>query len=234
MPFRKSGVKLFFGSINNEHENYSLELPESPLHPVSCSARGCRKKKLWDQLSVISLSPEKLPKVFTNPQKTAPVRPIVEVFDKYKTSLSAPGAFLPFETEESDEDEMLQIDLLAQQMDNMGIKNPIPQDPFGQFNSFSGEEKSRLQGGYWRSEHGLDLEDEHCIELEAGEGTQIIKETVDNKRQMALMPQGVKAKLKYGGYIMAGFSLEQRSFSPSDVEYMKLCVKALESLFACK
>lgn len=40
-------------------------------------------------------------------------------------------------------------------------------------------------------------------------------------------------KTRHGGYIMAGFSLPHRSFSPGDIEYMKLCVKGLDSIFAC-
>lgn len=44
----------------------------------------------------------------------------------------------------------------------------------------------------------------------------------------------IKVRVKYGGYVMAGFSSVNRKFSPSDVEYMRICVKALESLFTCE
>ncbi|KAA8908903.1 hypothetical protein TRICI_004716 [Trichomonascus ciferrii] len=39
-------------------------------------------------------------------------------------------------------------------------------------------------------------------------------------------------KTRHGGYILAGFSLLHRSFSPGDIEYMKLCVKGLDTIFA--
>jgi hypothetical protein len=41
----------------------------------------------------------------------------------------------------------------------------------------------------------------------------------------------LRVKLRRGGYVMAGFSIAHRTFSPGDVEYMKLCARALENVF---
>lgn len=40
-------------------------------------------------------------------------------------------------------------------------------------------------------------------------------------------------KTRMTGYVMAGFSTAQREFSPADVQYMKVCARALESIFEC-
>lgn len=40
-------------------------------------------------------------------------------------------------------------------------------------------------------------------------------------------------KTRHGGYIMAGYSIPHRLFSPGDIEYTNLCVKGLHNIFAC-
>lgn len=46
-----------------------------------------------------------------------------------------------------------------------------------------------------------------------------------------VVQERVKVVNRYGGFVMAGFSVIHRLFSPVDVEYMKLCVKALDNVF---
>lgn len=41
----------------------------------------------------------------------------------------------------------------------------------------------------------------------------------------------VKTRLQ--GYVMAGFGTNPRAFSPAEVDYMKVCARALESIFGC-
>lgn len=79
---------------------------------------------------------------------------------------------------------------------------------------------------------------EHKVVLDAedNEDNEDIVITFDmTKKQSKLAKEtsSVVVKARYGGFVIAGFSSINRNFSPGDVEYMKLCIKALDNIFSC-
>lgn len=84
-------------------------------------------------------------------------------------------------------------------------------------------------------EQDLAGEFEHKVSLDQEDNEDIVITVDMTKRQSKLAKEtsSVIVKAKYGGFVIAGFSSASRSFSPGDVEYMKLCIKALDNIFSC-
>lgn len=234
MPFRKSLAKLYFRPTDQKIVLNSSGNNTSPKFPALCSVGKCRKRRLWDQLSLFSLSTRRDNQEFTQLYKTAPVGAITAPFGESNVaSLSAPGIFCPFETVDSDVD-MASEEELSQEMAKMGIKTPVPleDDNHEVLQKINNEQITKDVINLIPKVKPNFQEQHDFREEKIGQYVEI--DSIRDKKTLELKDLGVKVKIKYGGYIMAGVSHDHRSFSPSDVEYMKLCVKALESLFACK
>lgn len=249
MPFRKARAKISF-LAKETGSGYSEPL-DFPNLPSTCTAGTCRKKKLWDQLSIFSSQAsvngtnhtrprerktptnsaesarnngeEELPHDLIELGKT----PSQEEFDIVSKNTIPFTSQLTADFLETPDmiDDSVNEDDIVHEMANMTIQNNfLYADKKEEQTVPSGEDviPGNLKNGQSDDSYGNETKDNESL----GPVRAINDEFMESTNEVGV-------KIKYGGYIMAGFSSEHRSFSPSDVEYMKLCVKALESLFAC-
>lgn len=237
MPFRKASPKIHFTLLQSAEEE--TEPIDFPHLPSTCNTTTSRRKRFWDDESVVSsgLVGQNTVRETEDSSSGDSTKTLkLEMFPQAgKNTPNAQGTTKKASVSFEDE-------VKTSPNDESGMAHSSDGSPLDLWNSFealdSGSTTPKQSIASQASETGdqelaSNMSSMHIEERKSHDLNEVISVrpiAEDSEVEEDIAP----VKVKLGGYIMGGFSKQRRSFSPGDVEYMKLCVKALETLLFCE
>lgn len=220
MPFKRTPPRVHV-KVN---DTKSIAPQKSYTVNSTPATSNTARKRFWDQLSLHSFSKRQNSARHFLSHHTAPIgleREIDEV-EYNEISKSAPGGFTPFEIDKSLDFYKRPSNVLSIDIDDEKFETESQKI-----------EQERL--AYEDRKNVVKLSEKlNSLNFES---QQLYEDSPDDEELQndgEIISRGTKVKIKYRGFVMAGFTFESLEFPSKDVEYMKFCLRALESLFTTK